>query len=68
MWSDDRNWVTIYSSATDQRTGGVGVKSVSQRILTATFNGNPQLTTVYAQTESATDIDKDEFYDSLKQQ
>ena len=24
LWSDDKNWVLVYSSATDQRQGGVG--------------------------------------------
>ena len=81
LWSDDKSWVAIYSSATSQRLGGVGlaipkhihrclqsVQSVSQRILTATFHGNPRLTVtvVYAPTESATDSEKDDFYDSLK--
>ena len=81
LWSDDKNWVLIYSSATDQRHGGVGlviskhiykclqsINSVSQRILTATFHGNPQLTVtvIYAPTESSSAADKDDFYDSLK--
>ena len=81
LWSDDRNWVLIYSSATDQRHGGVGlviskqiykclqsVNSVSQRILSATFHGNPQLTVtvIYAPTESSSTADKDDFYSSLK--
>ena len=82
LWSDDRNWVLIYSSATDQRQGGVGVamtkhihrclqsiNSISKRILTATFHGNPQLTVtiVYAPTESATDTEKEDFYNSLSE-
>ena len=25
LWSDDKNWVLVYSSATDQRQGGVGL-------------------------------------------
>ena len=24
LWSDDKTWVFVYSSATDQRQGGVG--------------------------------------------
>ena len=82
LWSDDKNWVVIYSSATDQRYGGVGlamtkhihrylqsVQSINQRILTVTFHGNPRVTVtvVYAPTESASDAHKDEFYDSLKE-
>ena len=56
LWSDDKNWVFVYSTALDQRKGGVGilmsgqmykclqsVKSVSNRIITATFYGNPML-------------------------
>jgi exonuclease III len=81
LWSDDKNWVLIYSTATDQRQGGVGllmskqiykclqnVNSISNRIITATFHGNPKLTvtSVYAPTESATIEDKNEFYNSLE--
>ena len=66
LWSDDKNWVLVYSSATDQRQGGVGllmseqiykclqcVTPVTKRIISATFHGNPQLTvtSVYALTE-----------------
>jgi len=56
LWSDDKNFVMIYSTATQQRQGGVGllmskhiykclqgVKVISKRILSATFYGNPQL-------------------------
>ena len=81
MWSDDKNWVLIYSSATDQRYGGVGlvirksihkclqsVNSINQRILTATFHGNPKLTVTvaYAPTEASSSTDKDDFYATLK--
>ncbi|XP_072036972.1 craniofacial development protein 2-like [Amphiura filiformis] len=81
LWSDDKNWVLIYSSATDQRQGGVGllmsrhihrclqsVQTINQRILTASFNGNPQLTVtiIYAPTESATSGEKDSFYNPLE--
>ncbi|XP_072041209.1 craniofacial development protein 2-like [Amphiura filiformis] len=81
LWSDDKNWVLIYSSATDQRQGGVGllmsrhihrclqsVQTIKQRILTASFNGNPQLTVtiIYAPTESATSGEKDSFYNLLE--
>lgn len=80
LWSDDRNWVLIFSSATKQRHGGVGllmskhihrclqsVEAVSERILFATFHGNPQLSTtvVYAPTECSTTSDKEDFYSSL---
>ena len=57
LWSDDKNWALVYSSSTDQRLAGVGlviskhiykclqsVNSISQRKLTATFHGYPQLT------------------------
>ena len=82
LWSDDKNWVVIYSSSTDRRTGGVGlamtkhiyrclqnVQSVNKRILSISFHGNPRLTVsiVYAPTESASDMEKDEFYNSLKE-
>ena len=81
MWSDDKNWVLIYSSATDQRQGGVGlvisrhvykciqsINPVNQRIISITLHGNPQLTVtvVYAPTEASSVADKDEFYSSLK--
>jgi len=80
LWSDDKNWVMIYSSASNMRQGGVGllmskeihkclqsIESISDRILTATFYGNPQLTvtTTYAPTECASSADKDRFYESL---
>ncbi|XP_072043634.1 craniofacial development protein 2-like [Amphiura filiformis] len=81
LWSDDKNWVLIYSSATDQRQGGVGllmsrhihrclqsVQTINQRILTASFNGNSQLTVtiIYAPTESATSGEKDSFNNPLE--
>ncbi len=78
LWSDDKNWVVIYSSATDRRHGGVGlvmskyihrclqsVQSISQKILTAIFHGT--VTVIYAPTESATSEVKDDFYDSLEE-
>lgn len=80
LWSEDKNWVLIYSSATDQRQGGVGllmskhiysclqsVTPVTDRIVSATFHGNPKLTVtaVYAPTECSSPEDKDDFYDNL---
>ena len=80
LWSDDKNWVLVYSSATDQRQGGVGllmskhiykclqsVTPVTKRIISATFHGNPQLTvtSVYAPTECSLPDDKDDFYNDL---
>ena len=80
LWSDDRNWVLVYGSASSQRLGGVGilmsklvykclqkVEVISDRILYATFHGNPQLSVsvVYAPTEGATASAKDDFYTSL---
>ena len=70
----------MYSSATDQRQGGVGllmskhiykclqsVTPVTKRIISATFHGNPQLTvtSVYAPTECSLHDDKDDFYNDL---
>ena len=81
LWSDDRNWVLTYSTATNERQGGVGilmtkqihkclqsVETISNRIITATFHGNPKVTVtaVYAPTESATVGDKTEFYNNLE--
>ena len=55
LWSDDKNWVLVYSSATDQRQGGVGllmskhiykcqsVTPVTKRIISGTFHGSKQL-------------------------
>ena len=80
LWSEDRNWVFIYGSATNLRVGGVGfviskpiyrclrkVEVISERILHATFHGNPRLsiTVVYAPTESGPSTAKDDFYASL---
>ena len=78
--SEDRNWVFIYGSATNLRVGGVGfviskpiyrciqkVEVISERILHATFHGNPRLsiTVVYAPTECGPSTAKDDFYASL---
>ena len=80
LWSDDKNWVIGYSSATDQRQGGVSllmskhiykclqsVTPVTKRIISATFHGNPKLTvtSVYAPTECSLPDDKDDFYNDL---
>ena len=80
LWSDDKNWVLVYSSATDQRQGGVGllmskhiykclqsVTPVTKRMISATFHGNPQLTvtSVYAPTECSLPDDKDDFCNDL---
>ena len=56
LWSDDGNWVIVYSSATQGRQGGVGlliskhiyrclqrVDAVTERIIPATFHANPRL-------------------------
>ena len=73
LWSDDKNWVLAYSSATDQRQGGVGllmskhipkclqsVTPVTKRIISATFHGNPQLTvtSIYAPTDCSSPEEK----------
>ena len=44
------------------------VKSISNRIITATFYGNPKLTvtSIYASTECAPPDDKNEFYNNLE--
>ena len=70
----------MYSSATDQTQGGVGllmskhiykclhsVTPVTKRIISATFHGNPQLTvtSVYAPSERSLPDDKDDFYNDL---
>ena len=70
----------IYGSATNQRVGSVGfvtsgsinkciqkVEAISERILHATFHGNPRLsiTVVYAPTECGPTAAKDDFYTSL---
>ena len=81
LLSDDKNWVFVYSTASDQRQGGVGilmsrqmykclqsVNSISNRIITAIFYGNPKLTvtSIYAPTECAPPDDKNEFYNNLE--
>ena len=80
LWSEDRNWVFIYGSATNLRIGGAGfviskpiyrclqnVEVISERILHATFHGNPRrsITVVYAPTECGPSTAKDDFYASL---
>lgn len=70
----------IYGSATNLRVGGVGfvisksiyrciqkVEVISERILHATFHGNPKLsiTVVYAPTECGPSTAKDDFYASM---
>ena len=80
-WSVDKNWVFVYSTASDQRQGGVGilmlrqmykclqsVKSITNRIITATFYGNPKptVTSIYAPTECAPPDDRNEFYNNLE--
>ena len=80
LWSEDRNWVFIYGSATNLRVGDVGfviskpiyrciqkVEVISERILHATFHGNPRLsvTVMYAPTECGPSTAKDDFYASL---
>ena len=81
LWSDDKNWMFVYSTSSDQRQGGVGilmsrqmykclqsVKSIFNRIITATFYGNPKLrvTSIYAPTECAPPDDKNKFYNNLE--
>ena len=77
-----KTWVFVYSTASDQRQGGVGilmsgemykclqsVKSISNWIIiTATFYGNPKLrvTSIYAPTECAPPDDKNKFYNNLE--
>ena len=79
LWSGDKNWVLIYSTASPERQDGIGilmsrqikclqsVKSVSSKNATATFHGKPKLTvtSVYAPTEGAALDDKNEFYNCL---
>ena len=81
LWSDDRKWVILFSSAQKNRQGGVGilmskfrhnclqsVTSINNRIISATFYGNPKLTvtSIYAPTEGASPVDKDDFYSNLE--
>ena len=81
LWSEDRKWVFIYGSATNLRiAGGAGFviskpiyrclqnfEVISERILHATFHGNPRLsiTVVYDPTECGPSTAKDDFYASL---
>ena len=72
--------VLVFSSADERSVGGVGIYirgrlkklllahvRVSERILVAYFDTNPQLVLVaaYAPTETSDDCDKDAFYDEL---
>ncbi len=80
LWSDDRKWVMIYGSSSQQRHGGVGilmskniykclqsVVAITERIIHATFHGNPKLSiiVIYAPTEGSTIAVKEDFYTSL---
>ena len=77
LWSDDRNWVIAYSSATQGRQGGGGllisrhiyrrlqrVDAITERIISATFHANPRLsiTVVYAPTECSSSSVQEDFY------
>ena len=82
-WNKERTWLKYLASANGQRGGGIGfyfyketiyavqeVKQVSERIIVAHLNGNPQMTVVnfYAPTnEKSVDNDKakDTFYKDL---
>ncbi len=80
IWSDDKNVILAYSSATTNRQGVVGllmtrkirncllnISSINSRILTVTFQRNPQLTitSIHAPTEAATEDEKEDFYPTL---
>ncbi len=80
QWSDDRDFLFIYSTASSERVGGVGVlvrkkhvpairsmENISSRILVVHFEGNPRtsIVVVYAPTEMATADEKDLFYKDL---
>lgn len=81
LWSDDKNWVIVYSFTTQGRQGGVGlpmsrhnyrclqrVDAITERITSATFHGNPKLsiTVVYAPTDCSSSSVQGDFYNSLK--
>ena len=77
LWSEDRNWVFIYGSATNLRVGGVGfviskpiyrcIQKVEVISEGDSFHGNPRLsvTVMYAPTECGPSTAKDDFYASL---
>ena len=79
-WSDDGEFLFIFSSADKNRVGGVGVlvrrkhvgsyrtaDKVSDRIIKVYFEGNPMVTFIaaYAPTENADQASKDKFYQDL---
>ena len=80
-WSEDREFLFVYSSALPDRVGGVGLlirkkhvpafryaERVSERILKVYFEGNPKITIVvaYAPTEMRPADEKDLFYDDIQ--
>ena len=76
----DKTYTLIYSTATSRGQGGVGLlvnnkfknlikskKKISPRILSVTFENNPEITviSVYAPTDNSDDDSKNQFYDDL---
>ena len=79
-WTDDREFMPIYSSASQSRVGGVGLlvrkklanshrttEKVSDRILKVYYEGNPlaAIYVVYAPTDVTNDSDKEAFVNDL---
>ena len=79
-WSDNKEFLFIYTSAPADRVGGVGLlvrrkhtsairsaEKISDRILKVQFEANPMVAVlvVYAPTELASISTKDEFYKDL---
>ena len=80
QWSDNKEFLFYYSTASPERWGGVGilvrrkyaaairsVEKVSNRILKISFEGNPMLTifVAHAPHEDSPQESKDEFYEDL---
>ncbi|CAF0980581.1 unnamed protein product [Brachionus calyciflorus] len=80
-WNNDETWLKAFASAREDGNGGIGflidkktanslrqVDKVTERIIIAHFDGNPQLTIVacYAPTNLASKNAKETFYQDLK--
>ncbi len=79
-WSENREFLFVYSSASKSRVGGVGLlirrqhvgafrsaEKISDRVLKVYFAGNPMITIVvaYAPTELSSSDAKDTFYNDM---
>ena len=80
-WNNDKTWLKVYASATEEGNGGLGllfdkrtanslkqVDKINDRIIIAHLDGNPQMSVIacYAPTNLADEDVKESFYQQLK--